>query len=153
MTNGEEIEPFNRQGELPEIHVAAGVDAAVEKVKDQAEKNLTDHETTAIIGKTLRECRQLADKLAEVGVKATLIRTENQRLVKGIIVVPSYLAKGLEFDSVIMWDASKNCYPDDHDRQLVYTICTRAMHRLTIIATKELSPIFETVPQEEYQLV
>lgn len=153
LTNGEEIEPFNRQGELPEIHVAAGVDAAVEKVKIQAEKNLTDHETTAIIGKTLKECRQLADKLAEVGVKTTLIRTENQRLVKGIIVVPSYLAKGLEFDSVIMWDASKNCYPDDHDRQLVYTICTRAMHRLTIIATKELSPIFETVPQEEYQLV
>ena len=67
-------------------------------------------------------------------------------------MVPSYLAKGLEFDSVIMWDASKACYPDDRDRQLVYTICTRAMHRLTIIATQELSPIFKAVPASEYQM-
>jgi DNA helicase-2/ATP-dependent DNA helicase PcrA len=129
------------------------MDAAVEQVKNQAEENLSEHETTAIIGKTLKECQQLATKLAEVGVKSTLIRTENQRLVKGIIIVPSYLAKGLEFDSVIMWDASKACYPDERDRQLVYTICTRAMHRLTIVATKELSPIFETVPEEEYQFI
>ncbi|EHM01261.1 hypothetical protein HMPREF9103_00162 [Lentilactobacillus parafarraginis F0439] len=152
LTNGEEIEPFDRQGELPAIHVEPGVDAAVEQVKKQAEANLAEHETTAIIGKTLKECKTLSEKLGEIDVKSTLIRTENQRLVKGIIVVPSYLAKGLEFDSVIMWDASKACYPDDRDRQLVYTICTRAMHRLTIIATKELSPIFKAVPASEYQM-
>lgn len=152
LTNGEEIEPFDRQGELPAIHVEPGVDAAVEQVKKQAEANLAEHETTAIIGKTLKECKTLSEKLGEIDVKSTLIRTENQRLVKGIIVVPSYLAKGLEFDSVIMWDASKACYPDDRDRQLVYTICTRAMHRLTIIATQELSPIFKAVPASEYQM-
>ncbi len=152
LTNGEEIVPFNRQGELPKISIAAGIDDAVERVKTQAEENLAEHETTAIIGKTLKECRQLSGKLAEVGVRSTLIRTENQRLVKGIIIVPSYLAKGLEFDSVIMWDASRACYPDERDRQLVYTICTRAMHRLTIVANKKLSPIFETVPKQEYQL-
>lgn len=152
LTNGEEIVPFNRQGELPKISIAAGMDDAVERVKTQAEENLAEHETTAIIGKTLKECRQLSGKLAEVGVRSTLIRTENQRLVKGIIIVPSYLAKGLEFDSVIMWDASRACYPDERDRQLVYTICTRAMHRLTIVANKKLSPIFETVPKQEYQL-
>ncbi|MCT2898882.1 ATP-dependent DNA helicase [Lentilactobacillus buchneri] len=152
LTNGENIIPFNRQGDLPHIYVKDGVDAAVEQVKQQSELNLADHETTAIIGKTLKECQELSGKLAELGVKSTLIRTENQRLVKGIIVVPSYLAKGLEFDSVIMWDASKACYPDESDRQLVYTICTRAMHRLTVVAVKSLSPIFETVPQDEYEL-
>ena len=150
LTNGEEIVPFNREGELPHIYVEDGVDAAVETVKRQAEINLNDHETTAIIGKTLKECEMLTNKLAETGVRATLIRTENQRLVKGIIVVPSYLAKGLEFDSVIMWDASSDCYGDERDRQLVYTICTRAMHRLTIIATHDLSPLFERVPESEY---
>lgn len=152
LTNGENIIPFNRQGDLPHIYVKDGVDAAVEQVKQQSELNLADHETTATIGKTLKECQELSGKLAELGVKSTLIRTENQRLVKGIIVVPSYLAKGLEFDSVIMWDASKACYPDESDRQLVYTICTRAMHRLTVVAVKSLSPIFETVPQDEYEL-
>ncbi|GAA2967310.1 RNA polymerase recycling motor HelD [Lentilactobacillus parakefiri] len=152
LTNGENIIPFNRQGDLPHIYVKDGMDAAVEQVKQQSELNLADHETTAIIGKTLKECKALSGKLAELGVKSTLIRTENQRLVKGIIIVPSYLAKGLEFDSVIMWDASKACYPDESDRQLVYTICTRAMHRLTVVAVKALSPIFETVPKDEYDL-
>ncbi|GAD16567.1 DNA helicase [Lentilactobacillus otakiensis DSM 19908 = JCM 15040] len=152
LTNGENIIPFNRQGDLPHIYVKDGMDAAVEQVKQQSDLNLADHETTAIIGKTLKECKELSGKLAELGVKSTLIRTENQRLVKGIIVVPSYLAKGLEFDSVIMWDASKACYPDESDRQLVYTIATRAMHRLTVVAIKELSPIFDTVPKDEYEL-
>lgn len=152
LTNGEDIIPFNRQGDLPHIYVKAGVDAEVEQVKVQTELNLADHETTAIIGKTLKECKELSEKLSEVGVQSTLIRTENQRLVKGIIIVPSYLAKGLEFDSVIMWDASQACYPDESDRQLVYTICTRAMHRLTVVATETLSPIFDTVPTEEYEL-
>lgn len=152
LTNGEDIIPFNRQGDLPHIYVKAGVDAAVEQVKVQTELNLADHETTAIIGKTLKECKELSEKLSEVGVQSTLIRTENQRLVKGIIIVPSYLAKGLEFDSVIMWDASQACYPDESDRQLVYTICTRAMHRLTVVATETLSPIFDTVPTEKYEL-
>ena len=152
LTNGEDIIPFNRQGDLPHIYVKAGVDAAVEQVKVQTELNLADHETTAIIGKTLKECKELSEKLSEVGVQSTLIRTENQRLVKGIIIVPSYLAKGLEFDSVIMWDASQACYPDESDRQLVYTICTRAMHRLTVVSTEKLSPIFDTVPTEEYEL-
>ena len=152
LTNGQDIIPFNRQGDLPHIYVKDGMDAGVEQVKQQSELNLADHETTAIIGKTLKECQELSSKLSELGVESTLIRTENQRLVKGIIIVPSYLAKGLEFDSVIMWDASKACYPDEGDRQLVYTICTRAMHRLTVVAIKELSPIFETVPKDEYEL-
>ncbi|MDM7493511.1 RNA polymerase recycling motor HelD [Lentilactobacillus kefiri] len=152
LTNGENIIPFNRQGDLPHIYVNNGMDEAVEQVKKQSDLNLADHETTAIIGKTLKECKELSGKLSEVGVKSTLIRTENQRLVKGVIVVPSYLAKGLEFDSVIMWDASKDCYPDESDRQLVYTICTRAMHRLTVVAIKNLSPIFDTVPKDEYLL-
>lgn len=152
LTNGEDIIPFTREGDLPHVYVEDGFDAAVEVVKKQSEVDLAEHETTAIIGKTLKECQQLTDKLAELGVKATLIRTENQRLVKGVIVVPSYLAKGLEFDSVIMWDASKECYGEERDRQLVYTICTRAMHRLTIVANQNLSPLFETVPKAEYQL-
>ncbi len=151
-TNGEAIESFNRPGELPEIFIEKDQKDAVAQVKKQAESNLADHETTAIIGKTLAECEQLTDDLKNLGVKATFIRTENQRLVNGIIVVPSFLAKGLEFDSIIMWDASKKNYGDESDRKLVYTICTRAMHRLTIVSDGELSPIFDSIPKSEYKI-
>ncbi|MGF7437398.1 RNA polymerase recycling motor HelD [Lentilactobacillus senioris] len=153
LTDGEAIEAFDRQGELPQIHVVSDEAKALEAVKVQVASNLEIHETTAIIGKTLAECEHIYELLKSSGVKATLIRTENQRLVNGVIIVPSYLAKGLEFDSVVMWNASANEYPDDADRQLVYTICTRAMHRLTIVAIEQLSPLFKEVPQTEYELI
>ncbi|WP_283679253.1 RNA polymerase recycling motor HelD [Lentilactobacillus sp. Marseille-Q4993] len=152
LADGEAIEAFNRNGELPVISIKNNEQDAIQRLKQQAEENLGEHDTTAIIAKTLKECEQLTDKLKAAGVKATFIRTENQRLVNGIIVVPSYLAKGLEFDSIIMWDASKANYSDDDERQLVYTICTRAMHRLTIISVGELSPLFDRVDSSLYQL-
>ena len=153
LADGENIEAFDRQGELPQIHVTADGAGALKAVMDQIDANLAVHETTAIIGKTFAECEQVYNQLSDAGVKSTLIRTENQRLVNGVIIVPSYLAKGLEFDSVIMWDASATQYPDVSDQQLVYTICTRAMHRLTIVAAKQLSPLFAGVPQTEYELI
>ena len=43
----------------------------------------------------------------------------------GVVVIPSYLAKGLEFDGVIMVDEDKE------GQDLVkYIMCTRALHRL-----------------------
>ncbi|GAY73352.1 RNA polymerase recycling motor HelD [Lentilactobacillus kosonis] len=152
LDDGAAIESFNREGEVPVISIAPNETAAIETLKQQAATNVAEHETTAIIGKTLEECEQLSKKLKAAGVRATFVRTENQRLVNGIIIVPSFLAKGLEFDSIIMWNASKDNYAAEDDRQLVYTICTRAMHRLTIISVGELSPLFDKVNPALYQL-
>ena len=81
---------------------------------------------------------------------ATLIRSENQRLAAGTLVIPAYLAKGLEFDAVILWDLSAKNYPDEDERQLVYTIASRAMHRLTIFAKDQVTPILDTVAKTLY---
>ena len=76
-------------------------------VVDILAKNDAAKQTTAIIGKSLAECEALFNLLQAKGVQTTLIRTENQRLVPGTLIVPSYLAKGLEFDAVIMWNADQ----------------------------------------------
>ncbi|MBW1605289.1 RNA polymerase recycling motor HelD [Lactobacillus sp. Sy-1] len=144
------IESFARQGALPVINVTKDQPAALDVLQGVIESE--SGETIAVIGKTLADCIQLSSQLNDRGIKNNLLRTENQRLTNGVLVIPSYLAKGLEFDSVVMWDASKKQYPGEDDRQLVYTICTRAMHDLTVIAEKELSPLFSAVPAERYQL-
>ncbi|UQS86317.1 AAA family ATPase [Nicoliella spurrieriana] len=144
------IESFARQGALPMVTVAKDHDAALTALEQVIQSE--PGETIAIIGKTLSDCKQLSAHLDQRGVKNNLLRTENQRLTKGVLVIPSYLAKGLEFDSVVMWDASKQRYQAEDDRQLVYTICTRAMHDLTVIATGELSPLFNAVPKQRYQV-
>ena len=80
----------------------------------------------------------------------TLIKGENQRLVAGTIVVPSYLAKGLEFDATIVWNANDHQYGSDDQRRLLYTICSRAMHELTLVSIGQPTPLIDKVPQDEY---
>ncbi|MTV82127.1 RNA polymerase recycling motor HelD [Secundilactobacillus folii] len=150
LVNGEAVMAFDRDGDLPNISVGRSREATLQRLVKQINTNEADKETTAIIGKSLADCRKLAGKLKQAGVKATLIQSENQRLAPGVIIVPSFLAKGLEFDAVVVWEASDAEYHDDDERQLLYTICSRAMHRLTILATDKLSPLFGTVPTDEY---
>ena len=66
-------------------------------------------------------------------------------------MVPSYLAKGLEFDAVIVWDANQAKYQGDAERQLVYTICSRAMHALTVTSVGPVTDLIGQIPGELYQ--
>lgn len=153
LKNGEAVTSFAREGELPTMTVAADQDQALKRVMAELKRNVADQETTAIIGKDLADCRDLTEKLRAKGVAVTLIQSENQRLAPGVIVVPSFLAKGLEFDAVIVWQASQSRYSADDERQLLYTICSRAMHRLSLVAIGELSPLLSDVPTSEYDVV
>lgn len=152
LKNGEAVTAFDREGELPTVTVAADENAALQHVIAQVQQNNAEDETTAIIGKDLADCRDLTEKLRAQGVAVTLIQSENQRLAPGVIVVPSFLAKGLEFDAVIVWHASASRYGADDERQLLYTICSRAMHRLSLVAVGELSPLLNDVPTDEYEV-
>lgn len=152
LKDGEAVEPFERNGELPEVIVKSSLALATDQVLATLKKQSSEHDTTAIIGKTLADSEEIYQQLSDNGIKATLIKTENQRLVPGTIVVPSYLAKGLEFDAVIVWNANAQKYAEDGERQLFYTICSRAMHALTIIGIGSITPLIDQVPSERYQL-
>ncbi|HEY4399467.1 MAG TPA: RNA polymerase recycling motor HelD [Lactobacillaceae bacterium] len=148
LTDGAQIDAFDRQGAKPLIvktTPATQVDALVAHLTD-------DGETTAIITKTAAEAAQLAEALQSRHVAATLIQSENQRLALGTLIVPSYLAKGLEFDAVVIWDASAQAFGDENERQLLYTIASRAMHRLTILMPGEPSPLLANVSEDLYDV-
>lgn len=151
LTNGEAIEPFERTGELPQIIISKNEQTAVDRLVTTLDQYENEHDTTAIIGKTLADSEALYQALQQRGIKTTLIRTENQRLVSGTIIVPSFLAKGLEFDAVVVWDANQQKYAHEDERQLLYTVCSRAMHALTIIGIKTITPLLDQVPSNEYE--
>ena len=50
---------------------------------------------------------------------------------RDLVIMPSYVAKGLEFDSVISYNAPDNGYMEK-DKYLYYVTCTRAQHNLII---------------------
>ena len=153
LVDGEAIEAFDRNGDLPQVVVDGTLDKSVDTVAAILEKYQDEHDAVAIIGKNLEDCEKLYQELEHRNVKTTLIRTENQRLVKGPIIVPSFLAKGLEFDAVIVWNANDQEYHGDDERQLLYTICSRAMHALTLTVTGTPTNLLNGVPKDEYQLI
>ena len=147
LRQGEKIESFNRQGPKPVLWGRSNDTAAMQALEQILSENDQAKMTTAIITKDLASAKIVAQQLKEDKVKATLIATANQRLVNGTLVIPSYLAKGLEFDAVIMWAASKENYHRADETQLVYTITSRAMYKLDIIYANEKSPLLEVDPE------
>ncbi|MFD1410176.1 RNA polymerase recycling motor HelD [Lapidilactobacillus gannanensis] len=151
LRNGQTIDTFERPGDLPNVAVRPKLADLDGLLLQQLRSNDQRNFTTAIIAKTKKESEAIAAYLKSQDYAATLIRSENQRLAAGTLIVPAYLAKGLEFDAVIMWDASASNYHDEDERQLVYTIASRAMHRLTILAVGELSPLL-TVDEKLFKV-
>src|SRR5699024_11850781 len=75
---------------------------------------------------------------------------ETYTFTKGVLILPSYLAKGIEFDGVIIYNASKEVYNRESERKLFYTACTRAMHALHLFTMGEKSPFLNDADQYTY---
>lgn len=150
LTDSQNIEAFNRDGQLPNVILAKDQNIQFTNLLDQLNSNNLDGESTAIITKNLNQAKELYKKIKTTNLKVTLIENENQRLATGNIIIPSYLAKGLEFDAVIVWNADDNNYSEDSDRLLLYTVASRAMHKLTVLAADKLTPLLDKVPSNLY---
>lgn len=150
LRQGEKIEAFDRRGPKPAFYKRDSLEKEYNALEDILVENDEQKLTTAIITKTLAEAKEVAKVLKERKIKATLIGSANQRLVPGTLVMPSYLAKGLEFDAVIAWNVSRDNYHQPDETQLLYTITSRAMYKLDLIYTGEKSPLFDDLDEKTY---
>ncbi|MEH6944936.1 HelD family protein [Bacillus sp. JJ722] len=108
--------------------------------------------TVAIIGRTDDECRNIYEKLIEEGIAVNIVEANQSKYEGGISVVPVYLAKGLEFDAVILIDVDERHYKNTkHDAKLLYVGCTRALHDLRIFYSGEASPLIQGILEECYE--
>lgn len=88
------------------------------------------YQSVAIITKESIEAEKLYNLLKE-DVLVSLLTQDSKAKKAGVIVIPAYLAKGLEFDSVIIYNDRLHPYKKS-DRNLLYVACTRAQHELYI---------------------
>ncbi|MDD4188110.1 MAG: AAA family ATPase [Bacilli bacterium] len=85
------------------------------------------YESIAVICKNDYEAKEIFDLLGED--ELSLITHESEEFTKGIIVIPAYMAKGLEFDGVIILNEKSF---NIKEKSLLYVACTRAQHELII---------------------
>ena len=98
----------------------------------------------AIIGKDIDECKFIKKKIEKYNKNVKLIQSKDSEYNAGISIVPSYLAKGLEFDSVMLFNVNDDKYQNTVlDIKLLYVAITRAMSKLDIFYTGKISELMK----------
>lgn len=127
-------QPIERHGDKVEHWKVDSENSKIIKVCEIIKKQLeVGHINIAIITKNFNESIELYKEITNYGINVELISENLDKYTGGTIIIPSYLSKGLEFDSVIISDSNK--YSENIlDTKLLYVACTRAMHTLDIIS-------------------
>ncbi|MCQ9285218.1 UvrD-helicase domain-containing protein [Priestia aryabhattai] len=152
IEEGETIEAFNRNGQKPTFTKVEDLDTLQSRItKKIRQLQSANHETIAVICKTGKESWEAYDRLSkQINIQLMEHNTSSYR--KGILILPAYLAKGIEFDAVIIYDASDVTYGREFERKLFYTACTRAMHELHLFSVGEMSPFMNKIPANSYEI-
>jgi len=151
VPGGEAIEPFNRDGKTPTLHQAKDEQALHEAICQRiAALQQENYKTIAMICKSAAEAEHAYAALSD-RLPLRLIKKETVSFEHGVLVIPAYLAKGMEFDAVLIYNASAQQYGRDNERKLFYTACTRAMHELHLFYSGELSPFLAALPAGLYE--
>ncbi|EOU1757690.1 AAA family ATPase [Clostridium perfringens] len=117
----EEIE-FHNDEELSE--------SIIESLKEFSNEGL---ESIAIITRDKEELEKVYNLISN---KVHLVKFDNEDVLYkgGNVIIPSYFAKGLEFDGVIIVDNGSS--KDENEDLIKYIMSTRALHRLKEIQFK-----------------
>ena len=111
-----------------------------ENLKEQLLKDIeylnSFYKSIAIITKDDVEASKIYNLLnKDINIK--LVNNNTNEFKKELIIIPSYIAKGLEFDSVIVYNELGNNYTDD-EKHLCYVACTRAQHEMIVYNGKDI---------------
>lgn len=125
--NENNVVPLVRNGE-PVIEEEAEseedmIETIISIIEDYEEEGL---ESIAIITKDKESLRKLSPLLKEK-IKVLTFDREDILYKGGKVLIPAYYAKGLEFDGVILLEEGKT------NNLVKYIMCTRALHRLSVI--------------------
>lgn len=139
LDNNLKTEYFKRSEAEPEVNCLSDDKSMENKLLEDIEKYKSQgYSSIAVICKNRNEAADLFFKLvSKTDVK--LVDYLGEQNIKGVIIVPVYLAKGLEFDAVMVYGADDKNYSTLFDKKLLYVACTRALHRLSIYAKGKMS--------------
>ncbi|GAB2467093.1 helicase [Hymenobacter qilianensis] len=138
ITSNPHIIPLERHGPEPVV-VRCGSPAEEWQTIQQLITDFqgSSHQSLGIICKTLRQAQEAYRVLQAPAVH--LLTEESTSFTEGIVITTAHLAKGLEFDAVLVPFASAPTYKTEVDKRMLYVACTRAMHQLTLTHTGELT--------------
>lgn len=99
-------------------------------LKEDIQKLRDNYKSLAIITKNTESAKQLYEQLKK-DFNLSYVDTNTEEFIKEFAIMPAYLAKGLEFDAVLVYQNKENHFTSN-EKKLYYVAVTRAQHELYI---------------------
>jgi DNA helicase-2/ATP-dependent DNA helicase PcrA len=145
-----ELVAMERHGEAPRVVRCSNHAVEVTTIRQYVhEFQNSAHNSLAIICKTQKQAGKISDALQAEGVETQLLNDESRDFTRGVIVCTAHMAKGLEFDQVVVPEVNDKNYSTVMDRNLLYVACTRTMHRLMLTYTGSPSHLLPKWSEQE----
>lgn len=137
------VEFVNRHGDEPIVYKS---DDQINVIKQILEKDEhLDH--IAIVCKCKKEAKAIYDKLKKV-IDCKLLE-EPEDYAHRVLVTTCAMAKGIEFDGVIIPNCSNENYRNTIDKNIIYVSATRALHKLYFTTDKQPSIFVKNLEVKE----
>ncbi|HEU4962930.1 MAG TPA: RNA polymerase recycling motor HelD [Bacilli bacterium] len=143
--------PVVRHGEEPRQAVFAELDDLIEQVLADVERVRGEgYGSIAVIGKTMAECKRIKKLLDRHQTSLTVHVLDEKEDYSGadLVIVPSYVVKGLEFDAVFILSLEEMYTPEELDVKLLYVAMTRPLHRLFVYSMQGYTGLLDLLDEE-----
>lgn len=138
------IDPVIRHGQPVIVEKYQDFEENIEATVSYINKiKASDYDTIAVICRTVEETKTVYEALKDkTEVEPWKEDMEELKFTNGVMVLPIHMTKGLEFDTVILWNPdTKNYDYTDAEAKLLYVAITRALHELYVLCYGELSKL------------
>ncbi|MFD1396136.1 RNA polymerase recycling motor HelD [Kroppenstedtia eburnea] len=147
--------PVVRHGETPRVGLFRELGDLTAAIRSEVKRGRErDCRSAALIGRSPQECQTLLNTLAQkTDLSVRLLSGEDPFGEADLVIVPAHVAKGLEFDQVILVNWNEAYSEDELDLKLFYVAMTRPLHRLSILAREDRFPLLKKIDPRFYHLV
>ncbi|MDO9533903.1 MAG: AAA family ATPase [Bacillota bacterium] len=133
------IESIDRHGSAPEIVRKSSKDELDDAlIRDIRQCQDSGYSSIAIICKSLKQAKELYSRI-NCRITVELINEDTDGSMAEVLIIPVHMAKGLEFDAVLVYSTDEKNYMNADDKRLMYIACTRALHKLSLYYTGNIS--------------
>jgi len=140
IKNNSKLVPIERHGEEPTISKCATPESQWAEIRHLMEDYIhSGFNSLGLVCKTQEQAAEVYQTVKDQYPHVYLLDFGSTEFKEGIVVTTAHMAKGLEFDQVIVPFADAGTYHTELDRSMLYVACTRAMHRLDLTYYGELT--------------
>lgn len=148
ILNNTTTESLGVSGDKPQI---IETKAVRETIAQLVGSHYKEEESFVILCKNKLACEQLYNELKPLLPQLQLVTEEQKVYMKGLLIMPGYMAKGFEFTTVLVADANAHVYREEMDAYLLYTIASRATRQLFLVTDGTLPKAITHIGEHYYR--